>query len=276
MEKTHLGLWRWCPQTGEKWVSPAAFRMLGYSDSSEADLSDLKAYFVDEGEWRGYRHMVARCLRGEIDMGQHEHRLRHRDGQVLWTVERIAVLERGADGRATMVCGARADISDRLEEERTYRWLAMHDPLTSLPNRRAFQESLENQFGLGGQKDRTIGLVFVDLDHLKAINDADGHAVGDSALRTVARALEAACHPPMTAARIGGDEFAVLLPGVTADELDEFASDLASAANEVSVSVGGALFPRDAVDQPSLEKAADAALYRAKESGRGRAVTTIG
>ncbi len=150
-----------------------------------------------------------------------------------------------------------------------YRYLAYRDPLTALPNRRAFEDRLLALSLLG----KGSALLTIDVDEFKAFNDSHGHDAGDQLLRRVGHAIRGAVRAGDTVARIGGDEFTVLLPQCTHDEASRVAEQIRAAvqdatAGEVSVSIGGAALRLDRRDA-LLD--ADRALYAAKAAGRNRA-----
>jgi diguanylate cyclase (GGDEF)-like protein len=152
--------------------------------------------------------------------------------------------------------------------------LTRTDPLTGLANRLAFAERLEVELARAAREARTAAVVVVDLDRFKAVNDRGGHGAGDAALRAVAALLAGALRRHDVAARVGGDEFAVLLTGGDGSAARAFAARvLGTAAGDPALpglSLGAAVFPTDAPDGPGLVRAADAALYAAKHAGRGR------
>lgn len=155
--------------------------------------------------------------------------------------------------------------------------LAHHDVLTGLPNRRMFEQRLEQVLELSRRSGRSSALLFVDLDGFKAINDTHGHAVGDQILKAVARTITDAVRQVDTVARLAGDEFTVLCENVDSDEAAwQIAHKLELAFEAplmidgqpfpVRASIGLSLFPRDAQDVLTLMASADAAMYRVKQS----------
>jgi len=149
------------------------------------------------------------------------------------------------------------------------------DALTHIANRRHFEARLRHDLAAAARYGTHLCLLILDVDHLKIINDARGHAEGDDALRVVADALRRCCRAPDTAGRIGGDEFAVLAPMTRAAEGLALAQRIRQTINDpqVTVSVGVAdLEAAGRVDAGALWSVADAALYAAKTTGRDRVV----
>jgi len=174
-----------------------------------------------------------------------------------------------------------AEAVERLRSEHELRHQALHDPLTGLPNRTLFLDRLTVAIPRAVRRGRSVAVLFLDLDNFKLINDSRGHRAGDELLRALAARLDAALRPGDTVARFGGDEFclicddlenpsaAVAVAQRTIDELSR-PFTLASGEHFVSASVGVALDGGLARSGEDLVREADAAMYRAKERGRGR------
>lgn len=186
-----------------------------------------------------------------------------------------------ADGRITHFVFTRRDASARVAAARRLEHLAHHDPLTGLPNRVLFRDRLGRELAHSARNGAGFALLCLDLDGLKRVNDARGHAAGDELLCAVARGLTGCLRDEDTVARLGGDEFAVIVAGtIRRDDVvavldkihpavaKEFLID-GSRAN-ASLSISAARFPFDASDQGGLLRAADQAMYRAKRTGGNR------
>jgi diguanylate cyclase (GGDEF)-like protein len=156
--------------------------------------------------------------------------------------------------------------------------LSQTDPLTSLRNRRAFDDRFAVVFEHARRYERPLSLAIIDIDHFKTINDSSGHDTGDAVLRAVARILAANTRQTDFLARMGGEEFAILLPETPLFEALQFGEKIRSAMAaqpvegcDVHVSIGIATYPHSRVTGPAqLYRAADQALYRAKMNGRNR------
>jgi diguanylate cyclase (GGDEF)-like protein/PAS domain S-box-containing protein len=199
-----------------------------------------------------------------------EYRLIARDGRVIWLRdEGVIVLDE--HGRPLYLQGYLLDITREREAEQQLRQLALYDPLTGLANRAFFHERLRHAIKLRHDDDHATGLLYIDLDDFKGINDRWGHDLGDEVLHEIGRRIEQAVRPGDTAARLGGDEFAVVLTepvtpedavGVAERLLGEIARPLDSGSGPLytSASVGIAFGSND----ETLLKEADIAMYRAK------------
>lgn len=198
----------------------------------------------------------------------------------------LRVANRIADGRlGNDVAGSTRDETGRLldalgQMDRQLHRMVYYDPLTSLPNRVLFNERLQQTIaGAESAPDRLHGVMMIDIDRFKGVNDTMGHAIGDELLRQAAARLRAMVRSDDTVSRLGGDEFTVLLPGcrdrsvledIARKIIDGFDRHFVLSEREVfvSCSIGIALYPVDSVEPDDLMKYADSAMYLAKRSGR--------
>lgn len=185
----------------------------------------------------------------------------------------------GPEGRATGVLGVARDITELNASRQKIHQMAFYDALTTLPNRALFNDRLRQMITDAAWHGQRAGVMLIDMDHFKAVNDTMGHPVGDELLCQAAERLKASVRDYDTVARLGGDEFAILLPEIRqGDDLGRIAGKMLEKFNDrflldgkevfVSCSIGIALYPDDSTDADDLVKYADSAMYFAKRSGR--------
>lgn len=182
-------------------------------------------------------------------------------------------------GQFTGFRGVGRDVTEARRSHDRIIELARYDPLTGLANRALFRESLGENLARATRTGRGCGLLFIDLDHFKSVNDSLGHAAGDRLLYETAQRMQAAVGGHATLARLGGDEFAVLLPDASLRRVEAVAAAIIAAMAtpvaidgqpvRISASIGYALGPVDGATHDRLLKSADLALYEAKSHGRG-------
>ena len=171
------------------------------------------------------------------------------------------------------------DITERLNTERTIHYMAHHDALTGMPNRRLMQDRLHQAIMSARRKQRHVAVLFIDLDRFKVVNDTLGHDTGDFILKEIARRLMSCVREVDTVSREGGDEFVVILPDLEKPEharlvgdkiLKELARPVEINGHDIHVtpSIGISHYPNDATDVQQLLKQADNAMYQAKDAGR--------
>ena len=172
---------------------------------------------------------------------------------------------------------------DNARQFRELHELAVRDPLTGLHNRRYFHETLAHEVKRAHRYDRRLALIFFDLDDFKGINEEIGHLGGDSVLAEVAQRLRLVVRGADIPCRVGGDEFAVVLPESTTEDADLLAGRIARAIGARPIGAAGTLYLSAGVaelirsdDAAGLFERADEALYRAKDAGKGRSITADG
>ncbi|HEX8956256.1 MAG TPA: EAL domain-containing protein [Burkholderiaceae bacterium] len=209
---------------------------------------------------------------------QSEAHLKTRDGGSV-TVKHSVSTMRDAAGRVKAIVAIFQDVTEQKLSEQRLHQLAHYDVLTNLPNRRTFAERIQHEIDLAVRRNTMLAVVFIDIDHFKTINDSLGHATGDLVLQAVANRLRNCLRIGDTVARIGGDEFVVLLEGNSKREtFERVAHKLAESLTEavmideremyVAASMGISVFPHDGTDSETLLRNADTAMYRAKTAGR--------
>ncbi len=205
-----------------------------------------------------------------------------RDGTAFWNEVKLSPVRQG--GVVTHYVGIQSDVTDRVEAEERARFLADRDPLTGLANRRLLQERLASACRQARVEGTEAGLLYLDVDEFKQVNDSRGHGTGDELLRQLSARLEEVVRPADLLARLGGDEFAIVLgpvpdaAAVSAEVADRVLAALRQPmlvqgeAVDVRVSIGTSTFPGDGESAAALLQQADVAMYAAKRSG-GAAVS---
>ena len=255
-------------------VNPACEALFGWSRGEMIGHTGLELGIWLNPEDR--KRFVDDVRRDGVVNGR-ELRLQRRDGRILDVLASAALVE--FEGQPLFMVQS-IDISDRKRAEARVQYLATRDPLTDLPNRTLLHERLSHSISTARRLGTIIAVLFIDLDRFKAVNDSLGHHVGDKLLIAVARRIRRAIREEDTVARFGGDEFVVVveglrskdaaetvarkIPGVLADSFDVDGHIL-----NVSASIGVTCWPGDADDAHDLIRAADIAMYRAKERRRG-------
>ena len=272
------GLWDWSVPTGEVELSEHWAAMLDY-DASEVrhHIKSWNALIHPDDAERSRRAMLDH-FEGRTPTFACEYRLRAKQGHYIWLLARGKVVSRDANGAPLRVVGTHFDITQRKRDEQRIAHLALHDPLTDLPNRTLFWERLDRALRDAGRNGTRFAVLACDLDRFKQVNDTLGHLAGDRLLRCIADRLRAAVRDGDTVARLGGDEFAVVLGPIThPGDASHLAARVIEAVNRpvdlgghrvsVGASIGIALCS-GGLDGNELFRRSDVALYKAKAAGR--------
>ncbi len=265
----HSGVWK---------SSPVLDRIFGIGENYERSVESWLA-LVHPDDRQSMNDHFAHDVVEEHGRFDREYRVvRHDDGTERWVLG-LGELEFDAHGRPLRMVGTIQDVTKRKQAAETIRHLAYHDALTGLPNRTLFEDRLTLALAQVRRKEQLVAVMFLDLDRFKVVNDTVGHTFGDQLLRDVAERLTGLVREGDTVARMGGDEFTVLLPEVSqAGEAVEIAERILETLRQpwridnreyhVTTSIGIAIYPSDGEDAESLIRNADTAMYRAKEQGR--------
>jgi len=250
-------------------VSNACEQLLGYS--VEELIGTLITDYVHPDDLEATWVSINRVMNAQPHVDYHNRYIR-KDGEVayiLWSARWSDVLNARL--------GVARDVTALRQAEEKLRFLAHHDPLTQLTNRSLFNDRLESALRSARRHQGTLALLFLDINDFKKINDAYGHSAGDRILCVVARRLEGCLRDTDTAARMGGDEFTVLLTeirsGAVSRKIDQILAVMAEPLGPEfgdirmpSCSIGVACYPADGEDADSLLNHADKEMYRIKKN----------
>jgi diguanylate cyclase (GGDEF)-like protein/PAS domain S-box-containing protein len=259
------------PEGRVAYVNEACARLLAWGGGGDLLGRPWREVHDPEEATRLEREGLARGRGGEAWRG--EVRARRHDGV---HVPLDVVVTPLGGGRVAL---ALHDVSEQRQAEEGLRALVYRDPLTGLPNRRLFEDRLAIALAQAHRYRHRLAVIFLDLDRFKQVNDTLGHAAGDALLKAVSERLSESVREGDTVARLAGDEFTLLLPGI------HYAEDLAAISRKlvetlrqpfpinghqvrVTASGGISLYPEDGEEAEALLKSADTAMYRAKERGR--------
>jgi diguanylate cyclase (GGDEF)-like protein/PAS domain S-box-containing protein len=266
-------------------ANPAFEEMLGYTSEELATMTIRDYTHPDDIEHN--LEVFDEMMAGERDFYRLEKRFYRKDGGLVWG-QVAAALERDAEGKPKFVISMVENITERKQAEEQIRYIAYHDKLTALPNRILFEEMLEMAISRARRHDLGVGVIYLDLDNFKLVNDSLGHHAGDLLLVQLADRLRACTRETDLVARQGGDEFLLLLSDLDRGPVDApsgidsalaVAESVAARVHDalrtpfdlngteffVSGSMGISLFPQDAADADTLLKNADAAMYQSKK-----------
>ena len=273
-------------------VNPAGERLLGCAAHDLIGRSNTQR-FIDPTQVAERAHLLALRLNqpiSDLDVVGHlaqespglptEWRMVRSDGRSLMAEIQVTELCNDYGARTGYLLMAH-DVTARHEAEHQLQHMALHDALTTLPNRNMLQEQLKACLSIAQREQGHMAMMFIDLDRFKKINDTLGHHVGDSVLVEISRRLRAAMRASDIVARLGGDEFVVLLPRIQAQAdgelvaakvMEVFNAPVQVGGHELRVtpSIGLALYPQHGSDPVTLMRHADLAMYQAKSDGRNR------
>ena len=281
LDSTGDGVWDWNLQTGIEVLSRRCKEMYGYTEDEmpdRADELDLRTHPDDLEQMQKDRQAH---FDGATPHYVNEHRMRCKDGSWKWVLSRGMVISRDAQGRPLRMIGTHTDITSRKRSEALIWQQANFDSLTGLPNRRMLRDRLEQELKKNRRDGLQVAVLFVDLDHFKEVNDTLGHDAGDALLVEASRRIRSCVRETDTVARMGGDEFTLVLSELhDGEHLERILQGLLQTLSAqfqvgkdqvyVSASIGITMYPQDATEVESLFKNADQALYVAKGAGRNR------
>jgi diguanylate cyclase (GGDEF)-like protein/PAS domain S-box-containing protein len=280
MRAANDGIWDWDLNADVIYFSPRWHAILGHREQASEEPPAAWFELIHEEDVPRLRAAIDAHLAGQTPHLQSEHRMRHADGTWRWVLTRGLAI-RGPGGVATRMAGSVSDITDQRAAELQLQHDALHDALSGLPNRALFMDRVD-QVLQRATRDPTIGcaVLFLDVDRFKLINDTLSHAAGDQLLIEIAARIADVLRPGDTVARIGGDEFTILLDGVVVDRdatvvaervQSSLGQPFALDAHEIRVTASiGVSLSSPRMTASELLRNADIAMYDAKRRGQGR------
>jgi diguanylate cyclase (GGDEF)-like protein/PAS domain S-box-containing protein len=260
-------------------VNQSFCNLLGYTREELLQLSYIEITHADDRTRTLTR--AKQLLDGEINLSQLEKLCVSKDGRPVW-VQATVSLMRDCTGAPINFIAQIEDITERKRSQDEIKQLAYYDVLTGLPNRRLLLDRLNQALAQAQRYQRSLAVMFLDLDHFKEINDSLGHDAGDELLKVVAERLELCVRGGDTVSRQGGDEFVIILSEIARQQdaalvaekiLEVLSSPVTIQMHKLKIttSIGIAVYMIDSVDDAmKLLKKADIAMYQAKEAGRNR------
>lgn len=286
------GLWDWDITNNKVFFSSNWKKMLGYSDDEISNSLNEWQRLVHPDDLDDTMAKVRQHLEGKTPTYVSEHRLLCKDGQYKWILDRGLVVSRDEKGNPLRAIGTHTDITERKHMEELIRQQALYDSLTKLPNRRLLVDRLTHAMSISKRTDYHGAVLFLDLDNFKPLNDTHGHEAGDLLLIEVASRLKHCVRESDTVARMGGDEFVVVLAQLDKN-LDKSRQQAAKLAEKIrtalakpyqikmeengknitvkhhcTASIGFVLFLDEQSNINDILRNADDAMYEAKSAGR--------
>ena len=277
-EAAGLGVWDYDAERDRREWSDRLREIFGIAADAAPSLECASAY-IHPGDRARFMQQLAEVRDGSAERFRDCFRIRRSDdGQERW-VELNAWKARKTDNQWRRIIMTARDVTEEKTAEQRVRWSANHDALTRLANRVQFQEKLDQAVGVAREGDLAVGILVLDLDHFKQVNDTLGHDVGDALLKMIADRLRDVARVGDTVARLGGDEFAIVVPELRSElDLLQLSRRIQERMRDpfvhqgrildCRVSSGAAIFPVHGGKTEELLKNADMALYAAKAAGR--------
>jgi diguanylate cyclase (GGDEF)-like protein len=276
VEAADLYYWEWDAASGEIQFGHSPGGAIGLPGGARLPWQDYVSYVHPEDRERYLAAGRAAFERGEPLAV--EYRVEGEGGRLRWFSARGKPLADAA-GRVYRMIGVSQDITERKRQDEEARFLAYHDSLTGLPNRRLLDDRLKQAVFLAQRRDSGVAVMLIDLDRFKQVNDSLGHRAGDAVLREVGHRLSGCVRKADTLARHGGDEFVIVIPDLQMESDCQVVAEKVLHALEtpfrvdgrefrIGASIGISLYPADAGDGEMLLRNADVAMYRAKQLGQ--------
>ncbi len=282
IERTNLATWEWEVQSNNLIINKQWAEMIGYTIEELSPLSTQT--------WKGLTHpddlkkavsLLEQHFNGIIPNYDCEFRVKHKNGYWIWVHAKGQVSSWSNEGKPLVMFGIHENITDRKFVEQQAYHRANYDPVTELPSRRYAEETTLLLIQQSERNSKKLAVLYADLDNFKPVNDSYGHEIGDRLLKTVGDRFKASLRKADLVARIGGDEFFIILDNIdSVESVVETTEKIIKKVSEpyiidkqvihIGISIGVAIFPIHGNDSKSLIKLADNAMYLAKQKGKNQ------
>ncbi len=283
IEGTRAGTWEWNIQTGETHFNENWAKMIGY-ELRELEPVSINTWlsFVHPDDAKLSETLLEKHFSGELAYYECEARMKHKDGRWVWVLDRGKVTTWTPDGKPLLMSGTHQDINERKLLEFELMRQAYLDPLTGLFNRRHLLAQGDVELSRAIRFKTSLSVLMIDIDFFKEVNDTYGHQAGDSVLQALGNIFQNTLRKVNVIARLGGEEFAIILPAtdtnaavLVAERLRSLVADMAVTIStglsiKVTISIGVATLENKDTNIDTLLEQADKALYEAKKTGRNK------
>ena len=283
MQASNDGLWDWDLKTNKILYSDRWKEMLGFNDHEISDTADEWLSRVHPEDHDRVRASIDAYVEGIISNFEIEYRMRHFSDNYLWMMAKGLAI-RTSDGRATRFAGSQTDVSERKSNEEQMIHDALHDTLTSIPNRTLLLDRIRQSLVRRKRYPKTsFAIIFIDLDRFRLVNESLGHIHGDELLQLISARLKETIPISDTVARLGGDEFSILLQDINSvRDVEVIAKDIQNLFSKpfflgdrevfASASMGIAHSDNDYKTPEEILRDAELAMYRAKREGKSQSI----
>lgn len=283
MQASNDGLWDWDLKTNKILYSDRWKEMLGFNDHEISDTADEWLSRVHPEDHDRVRASIDAYVEGITSNFEIEYRMRHFSDNYLWMMAKGLAI-RTSDGRATRFAGSQTDVSERKSNEEQMIHDALHDTLTSIPNRTLLLDRIRQSLVRRKRYPKTsFAIIFIDLDRFRLVNESLGHIHGDELLQLISARLKETIPISDTVARLGGDEFSILLQDINSvRDVEVIAKDIQNLFSKpfflgdrevfASASMGIAHSDNDYKTPEEILRDAELAMYRAKREGKSQSI----
>ena len=283
MRASNDGLWDWNLKTNKIYYSDRWKEMLGFNDDEISDTPDEWLSRIHQEDHDRVRASIDAYLEGTTSNFEIEYRIRHFSGNYLWMMAKGLAI-RTSSGRATRFAGSQTDVSERKSNEEQMIYDALHDTLTSIPNRTLLLDRIRQSLVRRKRYPKTsFAIIFIDLDRFRLVNESLGHIHGDELLQLISARLKETIPIGDTVARLGGDEFSVLLQDIeSVRDVEAIAKDIQNSFSKpfflgdkevfASASMGIAHSDNNYKTPEEILRDSELAMYRAKRGGKSQSI----